>query len=110
MDLQGKIIQILPEQSFQSGKVKYSFVMETASQYPQKIPFEVWSKDRWEQMNVAIGQNVSVSFDINGREYQGKYFVSLGAWKVTAIGGGQQQANPQSAPQNNGGGNDGLPF
>lgn len=115
MDLQGKIIQILPEVHTQSGKVKYGFVVETSSQYPQKIPFDVWGDDKWRQMNVAVGSTVSVSFDINGREYNGKYFVSLCAWKVTAIGsGGQQQANtqnaPQPQPQNHGGGDDNLPF
>lgn len=103
MDLQGTVIEILPEQRF-NGKngevVKNFFVLQTKEQYPQKIKFEVFGEDKWKQMGVAAGQDVSVQFDIKGAEWQGKYFVNLQAWKVTAIGNGQQQAQqPQRQPQ-----------
>ena len=98
MDITGKIIQILPEQRF-NGKngevVKNFFVLQTKEQYPQKIKFEVFGEDKWKQMGVAVGQDVSVQFDIKGAEWQGKYFVNLQAWKVTAIDNGQQQAQQQ---------------
>lgn len=106
MDLNGTVIQILPEQRF-NGKngevVKNFFILETKEQYPQKIKFEVFGEDKWKAMGVAVGQDVSVQFDIKGAEWQGKYFVNLQAWKVTSIGNGQQQAstkaNPSPAPQ-----------
>lgn len=112
MEIQGKIIELLPELRTQSGKVKYGFLLETASQYPQKIPFDVWGEDKWNQMGVKVGQNASVSFDINGREYNGRHFVSLTAWKVTATGGTQkQQPQPQqTAPQQQPSGDNSLPF
>ena len=104
MDITGKIIQILPEQRF-NGKngevVKNFFILETKEQYPQKIKFEVFGEDKWKAMGVAVGQDVSVQFDIKGAEWQGKYFVNLQAWKVTAIGGGAQQQNNQPSPQQN---------
>ena len=104
MDITGTVIQILPEQRF-NGKngevVKNFFILETKEQYPQKIKFEVFGEDKWKAMGVAVGQDVSVQFDIKGAEWQGKYFVNLQAWKVTAIGGGAQQQNNQTSPQQN---------
>ena len=32
--------------------------------------------------NVKEGQKVTVSFDISGREWNGRYFVNLNAWKI----------------------------
>lgn len=102
MDITGTVIAILPEQRF-NGKngevVKNFFILETKEQYPQKIKFEVFGEDKWKAMGVAVGQDVSVQFDIKGAEWQGKYFVNLQAWKVTAIGGGAQQQNNQQSPQ-----------
>jgi len=98
MDLNGTVVTILPEQRF-NGKngevVKNFFVLQTKEQYPQKIKFEVFGEDKWKQTGVAVGQDVSVQFDIKGAEWQGKYFVNLQAWKVTAIDNGQQQAQQQ---------------
>ena len=110
MDLTGKVIEILPEYTTNSGKTKYGFVLETNNQYPQKLPFEVWGADKWTNMRPTVGMDVVVSFDINGREYNGKHFVSLGAWKVIPLAAanaqgatqGQQQAQAQQqapAPQ-----------
>ena len=103
MDLNGTVIQILPEQRF-NGKngevVKNFFILETKEQYPQKIKFEVFGEDKWKAMGVTAGQDVSVQFDIKGAEWQGKYFVNLQAWKVTSIGNGQQvQQSPMPEPQ-----------
>ena len=103
MDVTGTVISILPEQRF-NGKngevVKNFFILETKEQYPQKIKFEVFGEDKWKAMGVAVGKDVSVQFDIKGAEWQGKYFVNLQAWKVTAIGG-QQQNNQQQQPLQN---------
>lgn len=101
MDLNGTVVAILPEQRF-NGKngevVKNFFILETKEQYPQKIKFEVFGDDKWKQMRVVTGQDVSVQFDIKGAEWQGKYFVNLQAWKVTPIGNGQQQASASASP------------
>ena len=41
-------------------------------------------------MNIQIGQELTVSFDINAREYQGRWYNDLRAWKVDPA----QQAQP----------------
>jgi len=103
MEIQGKILSVLPETRF-NGKngevVKNFFVVETKEQYPQKIKFEVFGVDRWNAMQVAnhVGADVSVQFDIKGAEWQGKYFVNLQAWKVMLLGGQQPQSPSQPAP------------
>ena len=85
LELSGKVISILNPQTFNSGKKKFTFVLETNGQYPQKVPFEVWNEEKWNQMHIAVGQSLNVSFEVNGNEWQGKYFVSLRCWKVTPL-------------------------
>lgn len=99
MDISGKIVDLLEEFTTPSGKTKFGFVLETVGQYPQKLPFEVWGEEKWQQMPVVVGSNVNVSFDISGREWNGKYFVSLNAWKVVSTDSQQQavRTDPSTA-------------
>ena len=96
MEITGKVIGLLPEYRTQGGKVKYSFLLETNNQFPQKVPFEVWGEEKWSNMRIVEGADVVVSFDVSGREYNGKHYVSLQAWKVVHTGT-QQQAHAQQA-------------
>jgi len=91
---QGAIKLINDTQTFGSGFTKREFVITTGdSKYPQDIKFEV-VKDKCDLLNdFKVGQQVTVSFDIRGNEYNGKYYVNLSAWKIVAADG------------NNGGGN-----
>ncbi len=93
----GKIKVIYPTQSFASGFTKREFVVTTAhDKYPQDLKFEV-VKDKCQLLDqFDEGQDVTVSFDIRGNEYNGKYYVNLSAWKLQA--GGEPQAAPAGAP------------
>ena len=67
-------------ESFQARE----FVIEVDGQYPQFVKFQL-VQDRCsaiEQYNE--GDMVKVSFDLRGREWQGKYFTNLNAWKIQA--------------------------
>lgn len=101
MDITGKIIQILPEQRF-NGKngevVKNMFVIEHGGQYKKKAVFGVLGEDRWKQMNVVQGADVQVSFDVDAREWNGKWFGELLAWRVQNVSGQQQSAVPNGKP------------
>ena len=116
LELSGRVISVLAPQTFNSGKKKFTFVLETNGQYPQKVPFEVWNEEKWNQMHIAVGQSLNVSFEVNGNEWQGKYFVSLRCWKVASLdaNAGTQHPQPQAqapAPQPaNGGVSDDVPF
>lgn len=87
-ELTGTVKEIFPEQTFASGFNKREFVInDGAEKFPQDIKFECL-KERVELVGkLKQGDQVKVSFDINGREWNGKYFVNLVAWKVEAESG-----------------------
>ena len=61
---------------------KRQIVVETTGQYPQQIALEL-VKDKCSLMeSFKVGDMVEVGFDLRGREYNGKYFVNLNAWKI----------------------------
>ena len=126
MEIQVKIVNVLPVQTFTSSKTgnsysKYTFVGETAGQYPKKIAFTVMGEDKFNGMGIVVDGTYTVSFDVESREWNGKWFTEASAWKAVRIDGaqGQQQA-PQantspvkentSGSQGDGEQNDGLPF
>lgn len=83
LKINGTIKLIGEVQTFDSGFKKVEFVIETTDQYPQPIKFEIVKDkiDNFLKYN-KVGQNVDVSFNIRGNEYNGKHYVSLSAWKV----------------------------
>lgn len=88
MEVQGKVCAVLDEQRFKGSRgdvVKNYFVVETGGKYHQKLKFEVFGEDLWSKMRIAVGSSVSVSFDIKGSEWNGKYFVNLSAWMVKTL-------------------------
>ena len=92
------------------------FVIVVESQYPQFVKFQL-VQDRCDIIdNIPEGAEVKVYFDLRGREWQGKYFTNLQAWRVEAAGS-ESKANtskgdfPSSIPSGNDGGSyDDLPF
>lgn len=95
----GKIKVINETQSFSSGFTKREFVVTTAvDKYPQDLKFEV-VKDKCSMLDqFKVGQDVNVSFDIRGNEYNGKYFVNLSAWKIQSADGSSAPARSAGAP------------
>jgi hypothetical protein len=86
MELTGKLIVIGEEKTFNGGFTKREFVLSTEEQYPQAIQFELL-KEKGALLNpMQVGHRIKVSFDIRGREWQGKYFNSLVAWKLENAG------------------------
>lgn len=85
----GTIKLINPTQTFPSGFMKREFVVTTrAEKFPQDLKFEV-VKDKCAMLDsYQTGQEVQVTFDIRGNEYNGKYYVSLSCWKIQGAGGG----------------------
>mgnify|MGYP004511070301 FL=1 len=85
MELQGKIIVVLPERSGTSQRGNQwrsiTYVLETQEQYPKKLAFDV-TNDKIDQLNIQVGEFLTVQFDINAREYNGRWFNSVNAWNV----------------------------
>ena len=96
MEVVGKIIQVLPEQggvSKTSGKEwkLQAYVLETQEQYPRKVHFEVFGEDRIKANPCQLDDIVTVSFDIESREFNGRWYTSIRAWKI-------QQGVVEAAP------------
>ena len=73
MELQGKIIAVLPERSGISARGEWkcqTYVIETQEQYPKKMAFDVFGADRIVNFGIQVGMVVDVSFDIDAHEYQ----------------------------------------
>lgn len=87
-EAKGHIKWIGETQSFPSGFSKREFVVTTQhDKYPQDLKFEV-VKDKCSLLDTyEVGAAVTVSFDIRGNEYNGKYYVNLSCWKLQVDGG-----------------------
>lgn len=88
MELQGRIIAAMPEKSGVSARGEWKaqdFVLETHDAYPRKMVFSVFGADRLARFNIQVGQEVTVSFDIDAHEYQGRWFNSIRAWNVQRV-------------------------
>ncbi|MBR4500032.1 MAG: DUF3127 domain-containing protein [Paludibacteraceae bacterium] len=100
MDVVGKIIQVLPAQegigkNGNPWKVQ-PYVLETLDQYPRKVHFEVFGEDRIKQNPCDVDQLVTVSFDIESREFNGRWYTSIRAWRIQQ--GDMTQAVPGATP------------
>lgn len=99
MEITGKIIAVLPERGgvAKSGKEWKSqeYVIETQEQYPKKCCFNVFGADKIAEMNIQAGEVMTIHINIDAREYNGKYYNDIRAWKVTR----EQQQAPQPVQQ-----------
>ena len=87
MEITGKIIAVLPERGGVSQRTGSEwklgqYVLETQEQYPRKMVFEVFGADKIAQFAIQLGETLTVSFDVDAHEYQGRWFNSIRAWKV----------------------------
>lgn len=112
MDISGKIIQVLPLQTG-AGKngtwQKQDYVLETTAQYPKKICFSVWG-DKVSTFDIKQGMSVKVSFDLESREYNGKWYTDVRAWKVESEGSSNTSFKPDDTLLNDASPDDILPF
>ena len=112
MEIQGKVIAVLPERSGVSARGEWksqTYVIETQEQYPKKMAFDVFGADRIASFGIQLGEVINVSFDIDAHKYQGRYFNQIRAWNVTKVsqqtaaqcGGfsGNAQSSAQAAQQ-----------
>lgn len=84
MEISGKIIAVLPIATGQGKNGTWrsqDYVLETGDQYPKKVCFNLFG-DKIDQFPLAIDDQVNVSFDVESREYNGRWYTSIRAWKV----------------------------
>ena len=100
MEITGKIIAVLPERGGTSKTGNewkmQEYVIETHEQYPKKVCFNVFGADKIAQFNIQAGDELTVSFDINAREYNGRWYNDIRAWRVER--GAAPAGMPADAP------------
>lgn len=94
-EMEGIVEKIMDEQTFASGSSKRNLILKTdGDRYPQDVQFEFWKNNTKFLEDLTPGTRVKVSFDIRGREYDGRYFVSLNAWKLENLDAAPTPAAP----------------
>ena len=87
MDLSGKVIAILQANSGVSARtgnawMSQEYVIEVPGQYPRKMMFRVFGEDRIKQFNIQAGEEITVQFDIDAHEYNGRWFNEIRAYNI----------------------------
>ncbi|TVR29713.1 MAG: DUF3127 domain-containing protein [Balneolaceae bacterium] len=98
MDLQitGTIKQILEVQSGESKNgpwKKQDFILETPGKFPKPVCVTQWG-DQIDQNNIAVGETVTASIDIQSREYNGRWYTDVKAWKIEKGEGASRSETP----------------
>lgn len=85
MEIRGRIIMVQPLASGVSKTgnnwKKQEYILETLEQYPRKVCFNLFG-DRVDQYPMQVGEEVIVSFDLESREFNGRWYTDVRAWKV----------------------------
>ena len=88
LTIKGKIQTIIPKEEgvSQAGKpyVKQNFVIDTGNEYNPLVCFQIFGAEKVDKFNQynKEGDKVDVSFNVSSREYNGKYYHNLDAWRV----------------------------
>jgi single-strand DNA-binding protein len=101
-EVEGKLHRLFPTESKSASFQAREFVLEIPDgNYPQLIKFQA-VQDRCALLdNMKEGDRVKVSFDLRGREWNGKYLTNLNAWRIDIATEGATQAAPAKDTGNN---------
>lgn len=100
MQLTAKLVQVMPAQTGQGRNgewKKQEIIVETDGQYPKKICVSVWG-DRMAHLTLNPGELLTIDFELESREFNGRWYTDVKAWKVTGAqgGGGSQSSSAYS--------------
>lgn len=88
MDFEGKVLEILPPVSGQSARgtwERQTVVFEQPNkQYGKELAVTFMNKAQ-EVANLRVGESYLVSFDIESRNYQGRWYTDVRAWRVQPL-------------------------
>lgn len=100
----GRIIQVLPPQggTSKAGNPwrKQEYVLETTDNYPKKICFNFFN-DRIDQNPIQLGDMINLQFDLESREYNGRWYTDVRGWRAEKVEAGQQNTNNWQQGVNN---------
>ena len=102
MELTGRIIAVMEPRSGVSARsgnpwMTQEYVIEVPGQYPRRCVFNIFGEDRIKQFNIQNGEDITIQFDIDAREYNGRWFNDIRAYNVIR-GQVPPVANPTASP------------
>lgn len=104
LEVTGKVTKVLEEMSGQGRNgtwVKREFVIEIPSQYPRSVCFTSWGERAEVVKSLEEGEEVTVTFDPESREYNGRWYTDLKAWRIEKKGseaGGEGREDGELTP------------
>jgi hypothetical protein len=103
LELIGKLIKVLPEQSGQGKNgtwTKQQFVIETIDQFPKQVCLMAWGEKAGDLKQYAPGDTMRVAISVESREYNDRWYTDVRAWRIEPADGAEQPASmPSSAPR-----------
>ena len=122
MEIRGKIIQTLPLATGEGKNgpwKKQEYILETLENYPKKVCFNVWG-EKVDQFAIKDEETITLHFDLESREFNGRWYTDVKAWRVdrnigatpqgTQNPANQQQPQMQQQPADFSDMDDDLPF
>ena len=100
MELTGKITHVLEEKSGTSARGpwrKQEYVIEIPGDYPKQVCFMVWG-DKIDQFGITEDQELTVHFDLESREYNGRWYTDVKAWRLEKEKPPEGGSLPSEAP------------
>ncbi len=96
-EVEGKLHRLFPTEQKSTSFMAREFVLEIPDgNYPQLVKFQA-VQDRCASLDsFREGERIKVSFDLRGREWNGKYFTNLNAWRVDKAGEEDGNAGAES--------------
>ncbi len=118
MEISGIIHQVLPEQTGEGRNGpwrKQEIIVETPGQYPRKVCIQLWG-DKIDEFAPKEGETVKAFVNVESKEYNGRWFTNVKAWKLEKEEGSQppppssDELPPFDEPLPPADENDDLPF
>ena len=103
LEITGKIFSILPletgegKNGKQPWKKQYFILDYMDGNYPKKVSIQVWGDKTDALRNLQPGSDVKVSFNVESREFNGRWYTDVKAWKIET-GSASQSSAPSSIP------------
>lgn len=98
MQITARLVQVMPVQTGEGKNgtwKKQDIIVETDGQFPKKICVTVWG-DKIDERYLKPGNQLNISFDIESREYNGRWYTDVKAWKIEPVptSGSNEEAIP----------------
>ena len=100
LELEGRIARKLPVQQGTSARgawAKQEFIFEyQEGNFPSQICMNVWGDEKVRDLEkYQVGDKVRISFNLSSREYNGRWYTDVRAWRIEPAG--QQHSQPAAA-------------